>query len=75
MKLNKVGLRIPDNWLECRGCSDMVDMQISNLYSYGYCPHCIDKIPNYIPEEQHERYLKEKYGKIKHKNMLSVQKK
>jgi|SaaInl4_135m_RNA_FD_contig_61_958131_length_1021_multi_2_in_0_out_0_2 hypothetical protein len=45
-------------WVKCLGCNDMINNEdISDLYIFGYCPHCISKIPKHIPEEQWGKYL------------------
>ncbi len=58
IKTNRYGFQIPDHWIECRGCPDMVNEDISDIYSYGYCSNCLEKIPSYIPHLQWEKWLR-----------------
>ncbi len=56
-KKSRYGYNVPEHWIMCKNCPDMVDEDISNIYIYGYCPHCVKQIPNYIPTEQWEKWL------------------
>lgn len=61
-KISRYGYKIPKEWVECRGCRDIINENILSLYTYGYCPNCVNEIPDYIPTSQWEKFLNEKFG-------------
>ena len=60
-EVDTLGVRIPDHWIKCKGCTDMVDEEVACLYVYGYCVDCVMKIPDYIEQIQWGRWLDEYY--------------
>ena len=62
-KRSRYGYNIPENWIQCKGCPDMVNEDVSNIYVYGYCSNCCRSVPDYISTEQWGDYLDAYYKK------------
>jgi hypothetical protein len=61
MVKTRYGYDIPDDWIQCRGCPDIVNKDIADIYTYGFCTHCQRKVPEHIPSEQMRNWLNGHY--------------
>lgn len=58
--LTKVAYNIPNHWHNCKCCGRGLGLPSG---SRGLCDGCEEGIPDYIPEEQYVKYMKEYWGK------------